>query len=364
MKQMRYFGILLAALALMACDKTSTNGGEKSSASQVSAASVEASQQPVDTALVQVTEQQDTVDVLSAKMGRAIKNVVVVPEAYLKGGAERYPVLYLLHGADDNYMAWPSHVDLKQKATQYSVIIVCPDGQDSWYFDSPIDSKMQFETYVSKELVNYIDSHYRTLARADKRAITGLSMGGHGALWLGWRHPDVFKHCGSMSGGVDITKFPDRWNIDKRLGKFASSKGVWATHSVASLVPALKAGQNIIIDCGDRDFFFEVNMALHKALEDKGIVHDFTIRAGQHSWQYWVESLEKHLKFFQQALSGKSVTCNTSIVARDNKTDKTKAAPETKKVEPQKDAPKPEVIKCEKPESPAVTPPAEVSKVA
>ena len=261
-------------------------------------------------------------------------------------------------------MAWPSHVDLKQKATQYSVIIVCPDGQDSWYFDSPIDPKMQFETFVSKELVNYIDSHYRTLARADKRAITGLSMGGHGALWLGWRHPDVFKHCGSMSGGVDITKFPDRWNIDKRLGKFASSKGVWATHSVASLVPALKAGQNIIIDCGDRDFFFEVNMALHKALEDKGIVHDFTIRAGQHSWQYWVESLEKHLKFFQQALSGKSVTCNTSIVTRDNKTDKTKAAPESKKTEPQKDAPKPEVIKCEKPESPAVTPPAEVSKVA
>ena len=314
--------------------------------------------------LVQVTEQQDTVEVPSAKMGRPITNMVFVPEQYLKGGAERYPVLYLLHGADDNYMAWPSHVDLKQKATQYGLIIVCPDGQDSWYFDSPIDPKMQFETYVSKELVNYIDSHYRTLARADKRAITGLSMGGHGALWLGWRHPDVFKHCGSMSGGVDITKFPDRWNIDKRLGKFASSKGVWATHSVASLVPALKAGQNIIIDCGDRDFFFEVNMALHKALEDKGIVHDFTIRAGQHSWQYWVESLEKHLKFFQQALSGKSVTCNTSIVARDNKTDKTKAAPESKKTEPQKDAPKPEVIKCEKPESPAVTPPAEVSKVA
>ena len=314
--------------------------------------------------LVQVTEQQDTVEVPSAKMGRPITNMVFVPEQYLKGGAERYPVLYLLHGADDNYMAWPSHVDLKQKATQYSVIIVCPDGQDSWYFDSPIDPKMQFETFVSKELVNYIDSHYRTLARADKRAITGLSMGGHGALWLAWRHPDVFKHCGSMSGGVDITKFPDRWNIDKRLGKFASSKGVWATHSVASLVPALKAGQNIIIDCGDRDFFFEVNMALHKALEDKGIVHDFTIRAGQHSWQYWVESLEKHLKFFQQALSGKSVTCNTSIVTRDNKTDKTKAAPESKKTEPQKDAPKPEVIKCEKPESPAVTPPAEVSKVA
>ena len=364
MKQMHCFAIVLVALALMACDKTSTSSGDKSSASQASTASVEASQQPTDTALVEVKEQQETVEVQSAKMGRAITNVVVVPEAYLKGGAERYPVLYLLHGADDNYMAWPSHVDLKQKASQYGLIIVCPDGQDSWYFDSPIDPKMQFETYVSKELVNYIDTHYRTLARADKRAITGLSMGGHGALWLAWRHPDVFKHCGSMSGGVDITKFPDRWNIDKRLGKFASSKGVWATHSVASLVPTLKAGQNIIIDCGDRDFFFEVNMALHNALEAKGIAHDFTIRAGQHSWQYWVESLENHLKFFQQALSGKPVTCNTSIVTRDNKAAKTKAAPETKKPEPKKEAPKPEVKKPEKSEAPAVTSPAEVPNAA
>ena len=351
--------VLLALLVVTGCRKESQGTATVSASS----ASIENEASGKIDSLVQVTVQQDTVEVASAKMGRNIKNVVVVPEAYLKGGAERYPVLYLLHGADDNYMAWPSHVDLKQKALQYGMIIVCPDGQDSWYFDSPIDPKMQFETYVSKELVDYIDAHYRTLASADKRAITGLSMGGHGALWLAWRHPDVFKHCGSMSGGVDITKFPDRWNIDKRLGRYASSKGVWATHSVASLVPSLKAGQNIIIDCGDRDFFFEVNMALHKALEEKGIAHDFTIRAGQHSWQYWVESLEKHLKFFEQALSGKPVTCTTSIVTRD-KAGKTKAAPESKKPEPKQDAPKPEVKKPEKPEVPAATPPAEVPKAA
>ena len=99
--------------------------------------SVSASQQAEtvnNDSLVQVTEQQDTIEVPSAKMGRAITNMVFVPEQYLKGGAERYPVLYLLHGADDNYMAWSNHVDLKQKATQHGIIIVCPDGQDSWYF--------------------------------------------------------------------------------------------------------------------------------------------------------------------------------------------------------------------------------------
>ena len=309
-------------------------------------------QDDVLTSVAEETIQADTVKVMSVKMGRNIKNVVIVPEQYLTGDKDRrYPVLYLLHGADGCYSDWSKKTNLDALATKHGMIIVCPDGQDSWYFDSPVDPKMQFETYVSKELVDYMDIHYRTIAKADKRAITGLSMGGHGALWLAWRHPDVFKHCGSMSGGVDITKFPDRWNIDKRLGKYASAKGVWATHSVASLVPTLKAGQNIIIDCGDRDFFFEVNMALHQALEAKGIAHDFTIRAGQHSWQYWVESLDKHLKFFDQALSGKPVKCNTSIVTRD----KVAKTPEVKKTETKKDAPKPEVKKPEKQQEPVPT---------
>ncbi len=355
MKQRWLISLTLVALLVVGCRKQAGSEAPASASSSVSAS------QQVETvnndSLVQVTQQQDTVEVPSAKMGRPITNMVFVPEQYLKGGAERYPVLYLLHGADDNYMAWSNHVDLKQKATQYGMIIVCPDGQDSWYFDSPIDPKMQFETYVSKELIEYMDIHYRTIAKADKRAITGMSMGGHGALWLAWRHPDVFKHCGSMSGGVDITKFPDSWNIDKRLGKYASSRGVWATHSVASLVPMLKAGQNIIIDCGDRDFFFEVNMALHQALEAKGIAHDFTIRAGQHSWKYWEESLEKHLNFFKQALSGMPVKCNTSIVTRDKAARTTEVKKiETKKPEPQKDAPKPEVKKPETQQAPEVAP--------
>ena len=254
------------------------------------------------TSVAEDVVQADTVQVMSAKMGRNIKNVVVVPEQYLTGDQDRrYPVLYLLHGATGCYSDWSKKTNLEALATKHSMIIVCPDGQDSWYFDSPIDPKMQFETYVSKELVNYIDTHYRTLARADKRAITGLSMGGHGALWLAWRHPDVFKHCGSMSGGVDITKFPDSWNIDKRLGKYETHKQCWAQHAVINLVPTLKPGQNIIIDDGYDDFFYQVNLDLHKALLAKKIPHDFIIRPGKHSWNYWVNSLDYQLVFFEKA---------------------------------------------------------------
>lgn len=247
--------------------------------------------------------QGDTIEVKSAKMNRSIKCVVIVPEQYfdLDLQDEQYPVLYLLHGATGSYRDWSSKANIDDLASDYSTIIVCPDGQDSWYLDSPIDPSFQFETFISKELVNYIDTHYRTLRSPGFRAITGLSMGGHGALYLGFRHPDVFGSCGSMSGGVDITKFPNRWNIDKRLGKFEQNQDLWAQHAVINQVDKIKAGQNIIIDDGSEDFFYDVNNALHKVLLERKVKHDFTIRPGGHTWNYWVNALDYHMLFFAKA---------------------------------------------------------------
>ena len=251
----------------------------------------------------------DTIEVMSQAMGRTIKNVVIMPESYCYPAnlqQDRYPVLYLLHGAYGCYSDWSLKTDLNQLASKYDVIIVCPDGQDSWYFDSPVDPKMQFETYVSKELVSYIDSHYRTIPNRFMRAITGLSMGGHGALFLAFRHPDVFWSCGSMSGNMDITQFPDSWHIKDRLGNYEDNKQRWRDHAVCNLVDQVKAcelkpAQNIIIDDGLNDIFIKNNIAMHEQLVEKGIDHDFTTRPGRHSWDYWVNSLDYHLMFFHKA---------------------------------------------------------------
>lgn len=247
--------------------------------------------------------QGDTIEVFSTKMNRNIKCTVIVPEQYfdLDLQDDQYPVLYLLHGAWGSYRDWATKANLDDMASEYAVIIVCPDGQDSWYLDSPIDPKFQYETFISNELVDFIDHNYRTLRQPGFRAITGLSMGGHGALWVGLQHPEVFGSCGSMSGGVDITKFPNKWKIDQRLGKYEDNKQVWADHAVMSLVDRIKPGQNIIIDDGTEDFFYEVNMALHNALLERKIPHDFTIRPGAHTWDYWVNSLSYHMLFFAKA---------------------------------------------------------------
>ena len=252
----------------------------------------------------------DTIEVMSQTMGRMIKNVVVKPSTsfIVDDDTMRFPVLYLLHGAQGCYNDWSRKADLHLLADRYGVIIVCPDGQDSWYFDSPIDPKMQFETYVSKELVEYIDSHYPTYANRYMRAITGLSMGGHGALFLAFRHPDVFWSCGSMSGNMDITQFTDRWHIKARLGEYEDNPQSWRDHAVCNQLDKvkncpLKPAQNIIIDDGLNDIFIKNNIALHDKMVELGIDHDFTVRPGRHSWDYWVNSLDYHMMFFDKAFN-------------------------------------------------------------
>ena len=157
--------------------------------------------------------QVDTVTVYASKMKKDVKSVVVLPEKY--SNKKAYPVVYLLHGYSDNYSKWVKTVpSIKQLATKYQMILVCPDGgYSSWYFDSPIDSTFQYESFITKDLVSYIDKHYSTRKDKNARAITGLSMGGHGALYMAIRNKYLFAHAGSMSGAVDLRTSSKKFDI-------------------------------------------------------------------------------------------------------------------------------------------------------
>ena len=104
----------------------------------------------------------DTVEVYSKSMNKMIKNIVIVPTNNLS--TDKLPVVYLLHGASGNYLSWISKTPGLAKFSDFkNILIVCPDGgYNSWYFDSPIDSKYRYETYITHELVNYIDNNYNT----------------------------------------------------------------------------------------------------------------------------------------------------------------------------------------------------------
>lgn len=241
----------------------------------------------------------DTVDVFSLKMRKEVRCVVVSPEE--NSEHIRHAVVYLLHGYSGNYASW-LHIapQIKTWVDQTGTIVVCPDGANSWYFDSPLDSSVRYETFVSSELVRYIDSNYRTVRSAKARAIAGLSMGGHGALYLAIRHPDVFGAAGSMSGGVDFTPFPENWEIKNALGNYASDSTLWKANTVLAQVDSLHDGElNIIVDCGVDDFFITVNRDLHKKLLEKKIGHDYIERPGGHTLDYWQNAVNYQLLYFQ-----------------------------------------------------------------
>ena len=241
----------------------------------------------------------DTVAVFGAKMQRDIPALVVVPDA---GAGRRMPVLYLLHGYSGSYMTWQRDVtDLRPLADAYGMIIACPDGENSWYWDSPLDPASQFETFVSQEFPDWIDAHYPTIPSREGRAVTGLSMGGHGALWTALRHKDRFGAAGSTSGGVDIRPFPDSWEMKKQLGELKENPERWDAHTVINQIDGLRDGElALVIDCGYQDFFYRVNMNLHEKLMQRGVGHDFLTRSGEHNSAYWSNSLPYQVLFFHR----------------------------------------------------------------
>jgi S-formylglutathione hydrolase FrmB len=243
----------------------------------------------------------DTALTHSAAMHKDIKAVVVKPADYTAG--KRFPVIYLLHGFSGDYSDWvrkvPAIADL---ADTYHVIIVCPDGNFAgWYFDSPMNSEWKYETYVAGELVNYIDKNYATIADKKHRAITGLSMGGHGALFLAFKHQGIFGAAGSMSGGVDIRQFPDSFGIEQVLGKYSEYPERWEQNSVVNMLYLLKPNSlAITFDCGYDDMMYASNQELHQNLLERKIPHDYTIRPGGHSWEYWGNSINYQVLFFSR----------------------------------------------------------------
>ncbi len=253
----------------------------------------------------------DTIIVYSSAMQKGVKCVVITPNNYKKS-AKPFPVLYLLHGYAGNYARWLTVApQLKSKADEMQFIIVCPDaGYGSWYVDSPSDSAIRYETFTATELVNHIDSGYKTHRDRAHRAITGLSMGGHGGLYLAIRHKEIFGAAGSISGLVDLSFFPKGMNFKSLFGDSTVYTENLQKNSVINVVDGLKNRElKLIIDCGIYDFLIVPNRNLHQKLLKLRIEHDYAERPGIHNAVYWKNSIDYQLlffkKFFEEAKSEK-----------------------------------------------------------
>jgi S-formylglutathione hydrolase FrmB len=243
----------------------------------------------------------DTAQVFSHAMQKHIPTLVVVPQDYNpQDSSNTYPVLFMLHGYSGDYIGYYFHMpDLQTLCDQYQMILVCPDGGfNSWYLDAPYGNDCKYETFISKELVQFIDNQYLTRPDRKSRAICGLSMGGHGALYNAIKHPDVFGAVGSMSGGVDFTPFPLEWELSDRLGQYPFNKKLWEAHCVTNMIQHIPNDLKILIDCGVDDFFMPVNRTFHDKLLKARIPHDYIERPGGHDWEYWANATRFQLLYF------------------------------------------------------------------
>lgn len=259
----------------------------------------------------------DTIAVYSPSMKKSLKAAVTFPAAYTKSN-QRFPVLYLLHGGSGAFNDWHQKVTEKElvnkMAEEYNLIIVTPGvGPASYYYDSPMLDSVNYETYITAELIPHIDNSYRTLAKKESRAISGLSMGGHGAITLSAKHPDLFVTAGSMSGVMNIDtrmwKVPEDFRNTRLEGQKAMLGSInydapsFNPYTAVGLVDKIKENKlALIIDCGVDDFLIETNRQMHQLLVTNGVPHEYIERPGAHTWQYWTEALPVHLFFMNKYL--------------------------------------------------------------
>ena len=239
----------------------------------------------------------------SNAMNKSFNATVITPKTYGKT-SKKYSVVYVLHGWLNDYDSMTYHTDIGKLSDEYDFIIVMPDGNlNKWYYDSQINPELKFGTYVGKEVPEYIDKKYKTIKKRSARAVTGYSMGGFGALNAVLSYPETFGNVGSMSGAVDIRDFENRWNLRKVFGNYEDNKEVWDNAAIKNNLDRFTERKfNIIISCGDKDFFIGTNRELHEKMLEAGIKHTYIERPGKHNWDYWREEIKFQLLFFSNYL--------------------------------------------------------------
>lgn len=259
--------------------------------------------------------------VSSKILGKDVRYTIYLPPDY-QTSTRRYPVVYLLHGYTDNDTGWLQFGEINLTADRGiaerqipPMIIVMPDGGVSWYIND-YQNKVRYEDFFFQEFIPYIDANYRTRPEKEFRGIAGLSMGGWGTLIYALRHPEMFAAAAAFSAAVwtdeEVTATDEK--VYERIFAPLFGPGLkgkdrltahFRSYNPLDLVKTLPVEKiktvRFYIDCGDDDFLYKGNAALHVALRDWKIPHEFRVRDGGHTWSYWRSGILDGLKFIGES---------------------------------------------------------------
>lgn len=239
-----------------------------------------------------------TVKFQSEALGQERFFNILLPLDY-ETSTRRFPVLYLLHGFGQGGASWSYMTNLSGFAARYKLIIVMPDASNSWYVNAAADPKARFEDFIVKDLVGYVDSHYRTVPLPRARAVAGLSMGGYGAAFLGLKHYRLFTAVGTFSGALTAAHDAPGEHDSEQQREFeqeirplfgAPGSPERRQRDPFALVEDVPPAQMplIYIACGGQDGLLRENREFVRVLAEKKIPYEYReVSPRSHTWDFW-----------------------------------------------------------------------------
>jgi S-formylglutathione hydrolase FrmB len=260
--------------------------------------------------------------VKSAILRREVKYCALLPPSYDTDKKRRYPILYHLHGLYDTEQSflqsggWNLVEDMQASGELTEFITVTPAGGTTFYVDAR-SGKQNYEQFFIREFMPAIEKKYRVKAGRESRGISGISMGGYGALHLAFKYPQLFGSASAHSPAIFL-KPPEnlraiaggRMDVLGPVYGSPLDQAFYAKNSPLTLAREHAAAlrtMKIYFDCGTEDGygFFAGVRALDKELTELKVAHEAHLYPGAHDWTYFAEHLPASLKFHSRAFSGK-----------------------------------------------------------
>jgi S-formylglutathione hydrolase FrmB len=256
---------------------------------------------------------------------QVVRYCVYLPASYDAGAAQhpprRYPVLYFLHGLGDNEQTlfnsggWTLLDDLRSQHKMGDFLIACPEGRRSFYINSA-DGSVRYNDFFLQEFLPHIEGKYRIRPGRAGRAVSGISMGGYGALRFAFAHPELFSAASAQSAAI-ITQSPQALDSASQSGSpltgvldavFGHPINVphWNENNpllLAKRNAAALRNMAIYFNCGqDDNYGFERGAAaLHEELQKENVKHAYHAYPGDHSLTYFLSHFAEVMEFHSRA---------------------------------------------------------------
>jgi S-formylglutathione hydrolase FrmB len=267
----------------------------------------------------------------SALMNRELRYGIYLPPSYETSGTRRYPILYFLHGLNENEMRWSTRGEtdllldkLIAAKTIGEFIVAIPMSSTTSFYTNARNGSAPWEDAVIKEFVPMIESTYRVNAARATRGISGISMGGYGALKIAMKHPEMFGSVSAHSAAL-VPDFNTTSVTGRRLDAFKSlfdgiygigfaSGGpldlkYWDANNPLELAKDTSRFQSmkIYFDCGTEDDygFYAGHQVLDELLTKAKYAHTAALYPGPHGWDYAKQHTQQSLFFHWNVFNGK-----------------------------------------------------------